>query len=242
MVQYWMLVRPSICTPVIGRSFDEFSHHLALTQKLSDFVELRLDSISELTRTELTQLRNLTYKKAICTCRIADQGGMRGVGEEQRITLIRHALTLGFTYVDIEYETMKLHRIVIPQNTQLVLSAHVFTHTPSDKELGELIQQMNYFEPAVLKIATMTQTPSDLVRIFALLDRRASLVVSPTQLLLIGMGEQGKESRIQGPKHGCPWTYASTPWGASAPGQLDYQTLSTYYTQLESSPLQSPSS
>lgn len=227
-----MITPPSICTPITGSTLDEFEQRLALTQKMSDFVELRIDSIPDLTPAQLTHLRSLTYREAICTCRVADQGGMGGVDEKRRIGLIRHALTLGFAYIDIEHETMKQHDIVILPPTRLILSAHIFTNTPPDDQIQMLIRQMEDIHPAVIKIAVMTQNHHDCARVLRLIDMSTSLVTSPTRLLLIGMGEQGRETRIQGPLRGCPWTYAATPWTTTAPGQLSLSQMQQIYAQM----------
>lgn len=225
------MARIAICTPITGSTLTEFERHLMLTQEMSDFVELRIDSIPDLTPAQLTHLRSLTHQRAICTCRVADQGGMGGVVEERRIALIRHALTLGFAYVDIEYETCTTHQFLIPPATKLVISAHIFTHTPPEVELQDLIGRIGNFDPAVIKIATMVKGQADLQLIYTLLKKHRQTISHP-QLLLIGMGEQGRETRIQGPLLGCPWTYASTPWGSTAPGQLSLAEMQQLYTQM----------
>lgn len=232
LVWYHSIVLPHICTPITGSTLAEFEHHLKLTQEISDFVELRIDSIPDLTQEQLTRLHSLTYQQAICTCRVTDQGGMGGVDETRRIRIIHHALTLGFAYIDIEYETYTTHQFVLPPRTKLVISAHIFTHTPPAHELQDLIRRMSDLDPAVIKIATMVKAQSDLELIYSLLKKHQQNT-SHQQLLLIGMGEQGRESRIQGPLRGCPWTYASTPWGSTAPGQLSLAEMKQIYTQMK---------
>lgn len=222
---------PLICSPITGSTLAEFEHHLKLTQEISDFVELRIDSIPDLTQEQLTRLHSLTYQQAICTCRVTDQGGMGGVDETRRIRIIHHALTLGFAYIDIEYETYTTHQFVLPPRTKLVISAHIFTHTPPEVELQDLIGRMGDFDPAVIKIATMVKGEADLQHIYTLLKKHRHTPSHP-QLLLIGMGEQGRETRIQGPLLGCPWTYASTPFGSTAPGQLSLAEMQQIYTQM----------
>ncbi len=222
---------PLICTPVTGHTFEEFVDHLARTQQISDFVELRIDSIPKVTVDQVTTLRTLTTSKSIFTCRIATQGGGWTQSERDRYKLIQAAFALGFDYIDIEYETYTKHHFSIPPTTKLVLSAHMFTHTPPEVELQDLIQRMSDFHPAVIKIAMMIQGDEDVHTLYALLDRKAELVAEGCKLLLIGMGEQGRATRIQGPLLGCPWTYASTPWCQSAPGQLPYDEMRQIYEQ-----------
>jgi 3-dehydroquinate dehydratase-1 len=156
---------------------------------------------------------------------------MGGVDETRRIRIIHHALTLGFAYIDIEYETYTTHQFVLPPRTKLVISAHIFTHTPPEVELQDLIGRMGDFDPAVIKIATMVKGEADLQHIYTLLKKHRHTPSHP-QLLLIGMGEQGRETRIQGPLLGCPWTYASTPFGSTAPGQLSLAEMQQIYTQM----------
>lgn len=222
---------PLICTPVTGHTFEEFVDHLAKTQHISDFVELRVDSIPKVTVDQVTTLRTLTTSKSIFTCRTATQGGGWTQSEHVRCELIQAALRLGFDYVDIEYETCTKHHFTIPPPTKLILSAHMFDRTPTAEELEALIRRMGDFDPAVIKIATMIQRDEDVHTLYALLDRKAELVAEGCKLLLIGMGEQGRATRIQGPLLGCPWTYASTPWCQSAPGQLPYDEMRRIYAQ-----------
>src|SRR3989338_2103945 len=51
--------------------------------------------------------------------------------------------------------------------------------------------------------------------------------------IVIGMGEFGKMTRILGPMLGSYLTYASTPYGESAPGQIDINELKEIYKLLE---------
>lgn len=201
-----------ICTPVVGKTFNEFLLNLDKVQKISSFVELRVDQIEDLKEEDLLLIRKKTVKKAIFTCRT------------KKLFLV--GLEIGFDYLDIDWEVVKKEKIIFPKTKKpkIIISYHNFNETPSQKKLKKLIANIKEFSPDIIKIATYVRNEKDNVTLFKiLLDKK------PIPLIIIGMGEKGKITRIFAPLLGSYLTYAKTPFGKSAPGQPDYFHLKEIY-------------
>src|SRR3990172_11418061 len=94
-----------ICTVVTGNSINEFLLNLENIQKVSDFIELRADFISNLKVNDLDIIKENTYRTAIFTCRKKSEGGNFNGSEEKRMNILRKANVLSFDFLDIEFSS-----------------------------------------------------------------------------------------------------------------------------------------
>lgn len=216
-----------ICTPVTGGTIEEFLTNLNKTQEISDLIELRVDTIRALTMDHIRTIREATKKEAIFTCRSKDEGGGYTDPEDQRVAMIRRGIGL-FEYVDIELETVKNHDFSCDENTKIILSYHNFVETPSYWDMQKVIFEMNKYKPDILKIATMVQKEHEVTKLYRLLTNKPHI----EERIVIGMGEAGRITRILGPLLGSYLTFASTPWGESAPGQIEIEEMREIYSNL----------
>lgn len=101
-----------------------------------------------------------------------------------------------------------------PHSTQIIVSSHNYTSTPSAEELADLIARIQATGADIVKFATFATDVCDTARIFQLLGR----VQIPTIALV--MGPRGQISRLLAPKFGAFLTFGSLGSGKeSAPGQ-----------------------
>ncbi len=205
-----------ICTPVIGHNKEEFIKNLIKTQEISDFIELRVDSLGTITEEDFFQIKKQVTKKAIFTCRSAEEGGKFTASETNRIHLLQQAIGV-FDFVDIEFMTMQTHAFTRHEKTKIILSYHNFESTPNYWELQKIIYRMNQLHPDIIKIATMVEKEYEVTKLYRLLTNKPHT----EERIVVGMGESGKMTRILGPLLGGYLTYASTPFGATAAGQID---------------------
>lgn len=200
-----------ICAPVIGKTLKEFLKNLDQVQEVSDMVELRADKIKNLSEKDLQLIRRKTKKEAIFTCR------------EKEIIL--KVLDLGFDYVDIGLSLISNLDLPKKRKTKIILSFHDFKKTPSLILLKKIKKEMKQFQPDVMKFATMIDSDVDIKNLLRLLLSKDN----NEKMIVIGMGEKGKITRILGPLLGSFLTYASTSFGKSAPGQLEVAELKKIY-------------
>ena len=221
---------PRICVSVTGDTTAEFEKNLEHIQNLKpvDIVELRVDYLSEVTPEYVTRLKLLTKKPAIFTCRHKQEGGNFRSGEQLRLALLAKAVDAGFEYVDVELATFAEHAVHRSPDTKLILSHHDFIETPDYWDLTKIVDNMMSYNPDIIKIATMVKKEKDIQALFRLLTNKRS----KPEMIVIGMGQQGKVTRVLGPLLGSYLTFAASDKGSSAPGQVDVITLEKIYSSL----------
>ena len=203
-----------ICTPVLGKTLKEFLKNLDKVQEISDMVELRVDKIKNLSSQDLILIRKKTRKESILT----------GIKKE----LITKAFELGFDYVDVELSQISGSKLTLKDKARIILSFHDFEKTPGLKELTEMINNMRKFKTGVIKVATMVKNDEDLGNLFRLILAKKK----EEKIIVVGIGGKGRLTRILGPILGSFLTFASTPFGKTASGQIDLNEMLNIYKTL----------
>ena len=204
----------NICTPVMGKTLKEFLRNFDQVQEISDMLELRVDKIKDLSEQDLQLIRKKTIKEAIFTCR--------------RKEIILKALDLGFDYVDVELSLISNLDLSKRGKTKIILSFHDFEKTPNIKKLTSTVNCMRKCNVEVLKIATMINDDQDIKNLFQILLNKKK----DEKMIVVGMGEKGKITRVLGPLIGSFLTFASTQFGKTASGQIDIKKMQNIYKLL----------
>jgi 3-dehydroquinate dehydratase type I len=219
------MIKPAICIPVTDTSVSEMKKTIREIEKQADFIELRVDYIENVSIEDLEILSRITKKQTIFTCRSQQEKGMFSGSEDERRNILEKALTMNFTYVDIELETMNDH--AFQPMSKIILSYHNFEETPQYWDLTKIIDEMSSYSPAVYKIATTVKSQKDVDALFRLLTTKQGKT-----MIVAGMGEHGKIVRVLSPYIGNLLTFASYK-KESAPGQINYQELQKIYKLIE---------
>ncbi len=192
--------------------------HQALAQKGAELVEFRLDYLSHLP--DLGRLLKDRPTPVVITIRRAEDKGRWRDSEEQRQTLLRQAIVQGVEYVDLEWDiALQIRRY---GKTKRIISYHNFQETPED--LADIHARMTKLDPDIIKLATMANSPSDMVRMLQLVKHSSV----PTAGFC--MGEFGMASRVLCGKYGSPLTYATFSKDRElAPGQLSFEEMKHLY-------------
>ena len=209
-----------ICIALGNLSYDACLHAV----NTLNFAEVRLDML-ELT---LEQVAAVFAANAnlIATCR----PGKYDDDERQRLLL--NAIASGAAYVDIEMDAADSFKQAVIQaararGTKIIISYHDFEKTPLREELDHVVQWCSEFNPDIIKIACMARSPRDNARLLGLLD-------TDKQMLVVGMGEEGKISRVVSPLLGSFCTFASYAADKStAPGQLFKDDIEELLAKIE---------
>ena len=144
----------------IGRTRHKMvtAEHRALAAKGAELVELRLDWLSQ--PPDLERLLKDRPTPCIVTCRRqVDRGRWKGT-EQQRQSLLRAAIWAEVEYVDLEDDVGGS----IPRRgkTKRIISHHDFEETP--QELEAIHAKMCDLDADIVKLVTMANSPSDVVR------------------------------------------------------------------------------
>ena len=201
-----------------GRHRHMIHEHRHLAENGAELVELRLDYI--IGPIGLKRLLTDRPSPVIVTCRRPEDGGKWSGNEQERTTLLRHAIAMGVEYVDLEEDLAAQ----IPRfgSTQRIVSYHNFSKTPDNLE--DIHQRLANSDADIVKMATMAHSPHDNVRMLRLV-RDADI---PT--IAMCMGEIGTYSRLLTGKFGAPFTYATFHHErALAPGQLSFHDMKHIY-------------
>lgn len=192
--------------------------HQALAQKGAELVEFRLDYLSHLP--DLGRLLKDRPTPVVITIRRAEDKGRWRDTEEQRQTLLRQAIVQGVEYVDLEWDIATQIRRY--GKTKRIISYHNFRETPED--LADIHARMTKLDPDIIKLATMANSPGDMVRMLQLVKH------SNVPTAGFCMGEFGMASRVLCGKYGSPLTYATFNKDRElAPGQLSFDEMKNLY-------------
>jgi 3-dehydroquinate dehydratase-1 len=201
-----------ICTVVTGSTMKEFLFNLKKIQEISDMVELRVDFITSLKENDIKIVKQQTQVENILTCHNNDR-------------LQQKVYNMGFDYLDIDLTSIRNFTFNDANKTKIIISYHNFDQTPSLKKLESIKKKKKKYKPDIMKFATMVNSDDDIRILFQLLLNKKQ----NEQMIIIGMGNKGKTTRILGPLLGNYLTYASTPYSRSAPGQLNIDKLKAFY-------------
>ncbi len=189
-----------------------------------ELAEIRLD----LTEFEEEQIKKIFAHPTptIATCRPDKKG------TQDQLRRLKLAIDTGARYVDVEFEAEKKHRETImdyakEHQCKTIISYHNFIRTPSIKELHLIVDECFNMGADIAKVATQVNSNTDAGNLLSLYSINRPLVV-------IGMGESGKLTRIVAPLLGAEFTFASMDDGeATAPGQIKYQKLKEIVDYLD---------
>jgi 3-dehydroquinate dehydratase-1 len=176
-----------------------------------EFAEIRLDLLDF--SPDQIQMIFSANRNLIAACRSGKYM------EDERKALLIQAVEAGAAYVDVEMEASdSFKREIIKsarsKNCQVIVSYRDFEKTPSRAELEHILRWCAEFDPDIIKIACMVHSERDNARLLGLLD-------NDKRMLIIGMGEKGKITRIVAPLLGSFCTFASYISDKSTgPGQL----------------------
>lgn len=242
------MINIRICTVVTGKTKKGFLGNLEEIQEVADLVELRVDYIVGFPLIDIDLIKSKTKRQAIFTCRKKEEGGFFAGSESERVEILRKAIDVGFDYVDVELAAAKSmfeegsHSREIPRlaplaqddnrtfktSSKIILSFHDFTKTPTLSELEEIKKQMRKFSPDIMKFAVLVRDERDSKILFQFLLNKQD----DEEMIVVGMGEKGRMTRVVAPLLGSYLTYASTDYSSSASGQVDIIRLKKLYNEL----------
>lgn len=221
-------LQQSICTVVVESTLCRFLVALDEIQQSSDWIELRVDFIQNLSVKDIDVIRQHTHKKAIFCCRATREGGQFLGSTEAQRAILQKANDLGFEYIDIDLAKAKELTIENKMSKQII-SYHDYQKTPSLTTLNELRLAMQSFQPDVLKFAVTITCKHDCNELIRFLLTKKS----HEHLIVLGMGDAGKKLRILAPLLGGYLTFAAVGGSRSAPGQIELQDLRALYQRID---------
>lgn len=189
----------------------------------AELLELRIDTFKDrnpLKLKEKIKLAKTIGLPLLLTIRSKKEGGKFNVSDDERGKLFSELASL-VDYIDIELSSNKIlskvRELARKNRKKLIISFHDFNSTPGAKRLTNIAGRAREQGADIVKIATMAKNAEHLKRL-------AALVINEKNIIVVGMGEAGKVSRVFFPMLGSLMTYGSLSH-STAPGQLSLDAL-----------------
>ena len=234
---------PKICIPLVGTTFAELMGECRLIKtKRHDVIEWRVDHFSKAGDLSAVgeALQAIACEKGqaglLCTFRTKAEGGAQEISDHDYFELLRYLIQSGLAdAVDMEYfrladEAAGVIEIAKDCGVTVVMSSHDFSQTPPYEEIIERLVAMKRRGADVAKLACMPRSPKDVLTLLAATES-VKFQFPDEPLITMSMGKLGVVSRVSGETFGSAMTFGSAA-KASAPGQLDADTLGTILDAL----------
>ncbi|MBR5724152.1 MAG: type I 3-dehydroquinate dehydratase, partial [Bacteroidales bacterium] len=207
-----------ICTSLQNKTFEQI---LAILEDPAvEMAEIRLDRCP-LTDEEIESLFSDSDTPLIATCRLSECDTPQEA--ERRLAL---AIESGARFADLEIEapapvSKHFQHLCRKHGTEVIRSYHNFEQTPDLEVLQMALARCFRYGADIAKIVTACQGPEDAARLESLYSIVLEGVDSlQGRLVAFGMGEAGRDTRLECLRRGAPFTYAAlSPEEATAPGQ-----------------------
>ena len=158
----------------------------------------------------------------IITARHPNEGGVGKLSLRERFDLLARFLAYA-DYLDVELRSVlalqELLAIAQKKNVRRIISFHNFKSTPAARILTAKAQAAELHHADIFKVATRTDTPMELGRLFDFMTNGRVQV----PLAVMGLGKLGAISRVLLARTGSALIYASVGSTTDIEGQLSLQ-------------------
>jgi 3-dehydroquinate dehydratase I len=185
-----------------------------------EFAEVRIDALENPSENDVAGIFS-AKPGMLATCRPGK------IAEDARMALLLRAIDSGAGFVDVELEAGENFRrgIILrakERGCKVIISHHDYSETPSAAMLESIALACIAKGADIAKIACAANSMQDSARLLGLLGKEGV----QGRLVVVGMGEAGKITRVAAPLLGSPFTFASLTKGEkTADGQIDAKTL-----------------
>ncbi len=181
--------------------------------------EIRMDRMT-LTRPDIVKIF-AEPATLIATCRPGP------LDDAKRKEYLFAAIDAGAAYVDVEVDSDNSFKKDIIEKARskgckVIVSFHDYEKTPAEERLRDIISLCIGEGADIVKIACKVNSPADNANLLGLLGEEDLT----GRLVVVGMGEKGRITRIAATYLGSPFTFASLAKGReTAEGQIEKERL-----------------
>lgn len=207
-----------ICSSIQHKTYEEIID--ILDDRRQEMAEVRLDRC-KLSDRQISELFSQSDTPLIATCRISETGSAEESGRRLKL-----AVEAGARFADLEIEapaemSKAFQKTCRRCGTEIIRSYHNFEDTPDDESLYQALARCFRYGADIAKIVTTCHSEDDTRRIEALYSVILEDIDSlQGRLVAFGMGEEGRQTRLECLRRGAPFTYtALSSCDAAAPGQ-----------------------
>ena len=234
---------PKICVPLTGRTEEEILAQAAAAGEADpDLVEWRVDCFAQYTVRScigeiLKKLHEILPQFPLLFSYRSEGNGGYGRSEWgiYASLLTWAALQKEVDAVDVEglwldADTESLIEVIHAAGKPAIASAHFCGGMPSVEARDEALTSLRAAGGDIIKLAVTPQSEEDAIELLTWTYVQTQAADRP--LIITGMGEYGKFSRVAGGLTGSALTFASVLDSPSAPGQLSVEETRHILAQL----------
>lgn len=240
-----------ICIPITDATHQEALSAVERSAPAADAIELRMDLIGDGDLAQLiAKARSVSERiKILVTCRRKeeallpqtwDQSALKkSMNQTAKMHLLKQAIELDADFIDIELAAgskaiRQLQSFCRKQksSTQIIVSWHDISKTPSLKTLKEIFQACAKTGADIVKIVPYARNVADNLKVLSLIIYAKE---QDREIIAMCMGDLGQISRMIAPLWGSYLGFAVLPGGKkSAPGQLTVRTMREFQHLVQS--------
>ncbi len=192
---------------IVGVIFSADDFRLAVKlRNPPDLFELRLDSLVNSLDTVRRSVADLPAP-LIVTARHPREGGVNRLSASERRSLLLEFLPHA-AWVDIESRSLRFSGALLERAVRnhipVIVSLHDLKDTPSRSRLDKFAAAARSAGADIIKVATRTDTPSQLQRLLDFFDTHHA----NAKIAAMGVGKLGRASRIEFLRRGSILNYA----------------------------------
>lgn len=223
------------CLPIQVRSMVDLKNRLKSDAGEADIVEIWLDSIRDLRLAEIFfEEADLKTPFLFVNKLPLEMGNFMGTPEEHA-EILRDLFERGAHYVDVALAVGSKHiqaiRAAKQEHAKLIVSYHDFEKTADFESLKKVVKEARAEGADIVKIATFVSARPENTILF---DLTKWAVNENIPIITVGMGEEGRLSRIICPLLGSEIYYAPLKNGEeTASGQFTKKELETIWHAME---------
>lgn len=217
-----------VCVPIMGKDKKTVIEQAEKVSVMApDIIEFRADYLDENSRESVTDILNDIKKvvgkaELIFTFRTKVEGGVSEISISDYENMCLTAALI-CNYVDVEVVgypdvAKKIITDIQSAGAKVIGSNHHFQNTPEDREVIEVMKQMERAGADICKIAVMPKGKDDVERFMKVSEELQNIISVP--IITMSMGELGAISRVCTKQTGSYITFAAGVH-ASAPGQIN---------------------
>ncbi len=184
---------------------------------------------------EVDIISNSIDAPLVMTCRPQGQGGHFPGTEEERLEVLKAAISSKPSWIDLEADIPASNRVhlldLLDDDTKTIASLHSVDGPPSSSEIIQDVLDSQDLGKMV-KACYSTNNRADSLRIF---EAAVKLKSSEAKFSLMGLGPGGDWTRIHAPMLGQYMTYATTEsgWHLAQQGRINASDLRLAWEVLE---------
>ena len=223
---------PAFCLPVQKKSIAEALAYITKYEREYGYIEVWLDLIEGLTTADVQRLITTYSDRLILLFRRPELAPIK-------MSLAMRKEIIGLldgtpVLLDLDSNTQEDDFAILTEGNasiELICSYHNYRETPTKKTLENVYDAMKVREPAIVKFSTFCKSQKDVLR---LLEFTLKLKSDGRRFVVLGMGDEGKVTRIVNTMWGNEMTFAPPEASqSSAPGQLTRAELSEIINLLK---------